>query len=93
LLSNESIKLDKKGYYIPGVDIDFSYEGHEFRWLITRNCNECEVYLLDGAGEYAKRHTPQGDSELGKYYCCNIFDSDSMNIDFESFVNKLKKLI
>ena len=83
------VNIERNEYYIPGVDIDFQYNECNFRWLITRNSNEYEVYLLDEENNYAKRCNPQGDSEEDMYYCVNIFKSYS-DFEQEEFQKKFK---
>ena len=83
------VNIERNEYYIPGVDIEFQYNECNFRWLITRNSNEYEVYLLDEENNYAKRCNPQGDSEEDMYYCVNIFKSYS-DFEQEEFQKKFK---
>jgi hypothetical protein len=95
LLADEEIGLvniERNGYYIPGVDIEFQYNECNFRWLITRNSNEYEVYLLDEENNYAKRCNTQGDSEEDMYYCVNIFKS-YFDFEQEKFKHALETLI
>lgn len=95
LLVDEKIGLfniKRNGYYIPGVDIEFQYNECNFRWLITRNSNEYEVYLLDEENNYAKRCNPQDDSEGDMYYCVNIFKS-YFDFEQEKFKSALETLI
>ena len=92
LLADEEIGLvniKRNGYYIPGVDIEFQYNECNFRWLIARNGNECEVYLLDEENNYAKRRNPKDDSEGDMYYCVNIFKS-YFDFEQEKFQEKFK---
>ena len=85
------VNIERNGYYIPGVDIDFQYKKCNFRWLITRNSNEYEVYLLDEENNYAKRN-PQGDSEEDMYYCVNIFKLYS-DFEQEKFQENFKRAL
>lgn len=93
----DKMKKDKAmDGFIPGVDIFFKYRGYQFKWVLQRSNEECEIYLCDGNGNYVTYpDSKENDSE--KRYCgTNV--GWNYNIDFsdherEVFKNKLNDLI
>ena len=68
-----------------GWDVSFQYKGKNFQW--HRNNH---VYLMDDDNQYAYLLRDEMDeSETEKYYCFYV----SNNMDEESFVKNLRKLI
>ncbi|NLI37096.1 MAG: DUF262 domain-containing protein [Bacteroidales bacterium] len=74
-----------------GKNIEFSYNGHLFRWWGRPNAIEVDIYLLEDNNEWAERNPPVGaNSDLEKYYCFRISGEQG---SAELLIDGMNKLI